>query len=140
MKMLPWHCIRTIEARHVMTLERTLRPPKVLFILLRAGNVGHADRVPYDALTLVEGTHEAERDGEDGPAALPGLHGACGEAAAITHTFNVVYDRDLAVAGEHKIAVHAVDTEVRVDSALRGGEALGDDGAAIDAACARWVP
>jgi len=98
MELLRWHGIRTIEARHVMTLERPLRPSKVLFILLRPGNVGHADGVPYDALALVKGAHEAERDGKDRPATLPGLYGTCSEAAAIAHTFDVVYDGDLAVA------------------------------------------
>lgn len=124
----------------MMALERALRSPKVLFVLLRPGNVGHADCVPYNALALVEGTHEAERDGENRPAALSGLHGACGEAAAIAHAFDVVYNGDLAVAGEHKVAVHAVDAELCVNGALRGGETLGDDGASVHAARARWVP
>jgi hypothetical protein len=53
---------------------------------------------------------------------------------------DVVEDGDGGVAGEHEVAVHAVDGEVCGDGELGGGEALGDYGAAVDAAGSRGVP
>jgi len=61
----------------------------------------------------------------------------------------MVEDRNRGVAGEDKVAVHAVDQELGIggglegrewDSSLRGAETLGYDGAAVDAARVAGVP
>lgn len=84
--------------------------------------------------------HKAHRNCKDAFPTLPGLHRARREALAFAHVLDVVQDRDARVAGQHEVAVHRVHGEVRWDGALRGGEALGDDGAAVDAARAGRVP
>lgn len=83
---------------------------------------------------------EAERRGEDGSSALPGLHRAGRKALAVAHALDMVHDGDLGVAGEDEVAVHAVDGEVAGDGALGGGQGLGDGGAAIDAARTGRMP
>ena len=53
----------------------------------------------------------------------------------------MVEDRDVPVAREHEVAVHAVHgVFVGGDCELRGGETLGDRGAAEDAAGAGRMP
>jgi len=52
----------------------------------------------------------------------------------------MVDNRDLSVAVQHEVAVHGMDVEVFGDGALRGGETLGYDGAAVDSAGAGGVP
>lgn len=84
--------------------------------------------------------HEAQRGGEDGSPALARLHGARSEGPALANVLDMVEDGEGAVAGEHEVAVHAVDGEVRGDGELSGGEALGYHGAAVDAAGAGGVP
>lgn len=49
-------------------------------------------------------------------------------------------DGDLRGPREEEVAVARVDEEVVGHRLLRGGKTLGDDGAAKDAAGARWVP
>ena len=83
---------------------------------------------------------EAHRRREDALAALARLHGARDEGFPVADALDVVEDGDLRVAGEDKVAVHAVDCEVRRDGRLRRGEALRDGGAAEDAARPRRVP
>ncbi len=78
--------------------------------------------------------HERQRRGEDAFAPLPGLDGACDEAFAVADALDVVQDRNLRVAGEHKVAVHAVNCEVRRNGGLRRGEALRNRRAPKDAA------
>ncbi len=75
--------------------------------------------------------HEGEGGGEDGLAALSGLHGAGAEGAAFAHVLDVVDDGDVGVAVEDEVAVHAVDGEGVGDGALGGGEALGYGCAAL---------
>lgn len=53
---------------------------------------------------------------------------------------DVVHDGDLGVAGENEVAVHAVNGKVRGDGSLGGGEALRDDGTAVDAAGSWGMP
>ena len=53
---------------------------------------------------------------------------------------DVVDNRNLRVPVQHEVAVHAVHGEIVGDGALRGGEALGYGGAAVDSARAGWVP
>lgn len=83
---------------------------------------------------------EAQGGGENGPAALSRLHCARDETSTIADPFNVVKNRQLGVAGENKVAVHAVDGEIVGNGAHGGRKTLGDGGAAIDAACAWRVP
>ena len=52
----------------------------------------------------------------------------------------MVEDWDTGVPGEDEVAVHGMDGEVGGDGALGGGETLGYDGAAVDAAGSRGVP
>ena len=83
---------------------------------------------------------EAHCRREDALPALPRLHGARDEGFPVADALDVVEDRDLAVARQHEVAVHAVDREVRGDGGLGRGEALRDGGAAEDAARAGRVP
>lgn len=53
---------------------------------------------------------------------------------------NVVEDGNGRVAGEDEVAVHGVDGEVGGHGSLGCGEALGDHGAAVDAAGSGRVP
>lgn len=53
---------------------------------------------------------------------------------------DVVHDGDLSVASENEIAVHAVNGKVRGDGSLGSGEALRDDGTAVDAAGSWGMP
>lgn len=87
------------------------------------------------------GAHERDRRGEDTFPALTSLDCSRDETASVTYTFDVIENGDLAVAGEHEVAVHAVDgVEVTGDGELGGGQALGDGGAAEDAAGTGRVP
>lgn len=52
----------------------------------------------------------------------------------------MIYDGDLGVTGEDKVAVHTVHEEVIRYSSLRGGQALRDHGAAVDAARTGGMP
>lgn len=83
---------------------------------------------------------ERESGGEDAFPLLPRLDSARGEGFPGAHVLDVVEDGDGRVACEHEVAVHAVDGEVWWDGELRRGEALGYDGAAVDAAGAGGVP
>lgn len=83
---------------------------------------------------------ETQRRCENGPSALPCLHGSGGEASAGAHALDMVYDRNLGVAGKNKVAVHTVHEEVVRDSPLCGREALRDHSTAVDAARARGMP
>ena len=84
--------------------------------------------------------HEGEGGGEDGLAALSGLHRARAEASPFSYVLDVVDDGYVGVAVQHEVAVHAVHCEGRGDGALGRGEALGYGGAAVDSAGAGWVP
>lgn len=87
--------------------------------------------------------HEATRRGKDAPPLLPRLYRPRHKALPVAHPLDVVQDRDRAVAREHEVAVHAVNEVFgcgRRDGGLRGGEALGDDGAPVDAASTGRVP
>lgn len=84
--------------------------------------------------------HETQGGREDRAAALPRLHRACGEALALADVLDGVYDGDVGVAGKDEVAVHGVDEEGGGDGFLGGGEALRDDGAAVDAAGAGRMP
>ena len=85
--------------------------------------------------------HKTYRRRENASSALPGLHGSCNETSPVAHSFYVVQDRDLAVARQHEVAVHAVDCVVLGrDSELGCGEALGYRDAAEDTAGAGRVP
>ena len=87
--------------------------------------------------------HKATRRREDTPALLPRLYGPGHETFPVPHTLDVIEDGDRAVACEHKVAVHTVDEVLGGggrDGGLRGGEALGYHGAAVDAPGAWGVP
>lgn len=77
---------------------------------------------------------------EDRLAPLSGLHSARGKATTLSHVLHMVDDGDLAVAVEHKVAVHGVDVEVLGHGSLRSRQTLRDHGAAIDASRAWRVP
>lgn len=83
---------------------------------------------------------ETQRRCKNGPSALPCLHGSGGEASAGAHALDMVYEGDLGVASENKVAVHTVHEEIVRDGSLCGGEALRDHGAAVDAARAGGMP
>lgn len=55
---------------------------------------------------------ETQRRREDRPATLSGLHRACDKAASITHTLDMVQDRNFGVSGQNEVAVHAVHGKV----------------------------
>ena len=86
------------------------------------------------------GAHEGHGGGEDDAAALAGLDGTGDEGFPVANALDVVEDRDVGVAREDEVAVHAVDGEVERDGGLRSAEALSDGSAAIDAAGAGRVP
>jgi hypothetical protein len=64
---------------------------------------------------------KTQRRCENRSSALSCLNGSSGEASAGAHALDMIYDWDLGVAGEDKIAVHAVHEEVIRDSSLCGG-------------------
>jgi hypothetical protein len=65
---------------------------------------------------------------------------ACCEGFAFPDVLDVVHDRNLGVASENEVAVHAVDGKVRGYGSLGGGEALRDDGTAVDTAGSWGMP
>jgi hypothetical protein len=83
---------------------------------------------------------KTQRRCENRPSALSCLNGSGGEAAAGAHALDMIYDWDLGVTGEDKVAVHTVHEEVIRYSSLRGGQALRDHGAAVDAARTGGMP
>lgn len=83
---------------------------------------------------------KTQRRCENGSSTLSCLNGSSSEAAAGAHALDMVYDWDLGVTGENKIAVHAVHEEIIRYSSLRRGEALRDHGAAVDAARTGGMP
>lgn len=92
---------------------------------------------PLSARTLPCKTHSGS---ENTLPTLTSLHSASRERLALTDVLDVVEDRDTGVPSEDEVAVHGVDGEVGGDSALGGGETLGYDGAAVDAAGSRGMP
>jgi len=114
------------------------RGPAIL--LRRHDALGHGNAV-IDRLVAARALpHERQGGGEDGPPALPRLHGARREGLAFAHVLDVVQHGQRRVARQHEVAVHAVDREVWGHRQLRRGEALRDHGAAEDAAGAWGVP
>ncbi len=115
---------RTIQDLNPLTLKR---PPTALPIPIRTPlphrprprHVRHAGLVRHQLPAAAALAHEAHGDGEDGLAALAGLHRAGGEALALAHVLDVVQDGDLGVARQHEVAVHRVHGKVRGYGALR---------------------
>lgn len=83
---------------------------------------------------------ETECGGEDDFAALAGLDGARCKAAALSYALNGIYDRDIGIAGEHKIAMHRVNEEIVSNGMLGSFETLRNDGAAVNTSSARRMP
>lgn len=136
MRVLP-----TIHDSHLLRLKRTaVFPSRRGRRLLRRRNSRHARGMLEFLLPPTVLATEAERSGEDGPAALPGLNGAGRKAPAVAHALDMIDDGDLRVAGEDEVAVHAMDGEIAGHGALGGGQGLGDGGAAVDAARAGGMP
>ena len=118
--------------------------PRCSSRLLRQPPLMLHDLVPRTPLP-----HKTARRRENHLPLLPCLHRARNEALPVAHALNMVEDRNRGVAGEDKVAVHAVDQELGIggglegrewDSSLRGAETLGYDGAAVDAARVAGVP
>lgn len=83
---------------------------------------------------------KAQRRCENRSTALSCLNGSSREASAGAHALDVIYDGDLGVTGENKVAVHAVHEEVVRYGSLCGGQALRDHGTAVDAARTGGMP
>ena len=138
---------RTVQDLNPLTLKRPITAitplehlPLRPLALIRPRHVRHVGLVLHQLLPSTPLAHETHRHGENAFPALPRLHRARRETLAGPHVLDVVQDRDLGVPGQHEVAVHRVHGEVRGYGALGGGEALGDDGAAVDAAGAGGVP
>lgn len=108
--------------------------------ILGRRDVGHPRAVLNTLLTAAVDSVETERRGEDGPPALSRLHGSSRKALAGAHSLDMIGNRQLRVAGKHKITVHAVDKELVGDGALSRAEALRDHRASVDAPRARRMP
>jgi hypothetical protein len=100
----------------------------------------HARGVLEPLLAAAVFPAEAQCGGEDGAPSLSSLDGAGCKALAVTYPFNVIHDRDLGVARQDEVAVHAVHREIARDSSLGGGQALGNHGTAVDAASSWGMP
>lgn len=85
-------------------------------------------------------TDEADGGGEDAGSLLPSLNCARRVRSTITDALDVVQDGRLGRSREEKVAVARVNEKSLWHRLLRGGEALRDDGAAIDAAGAWGMP
>jgi hypothetical protein len=77
---------------------------------------------------------------ENNLASLSSLYCPRYEGATVADVFDVVDYGDVGVAGQNKVAVHAVDGEVLGDGVLSCRKALGYYCAAIDAAGSGRVP
>lgn len=135
--------IAAAEHLDVMALERPGARPLGLAVPVigrRDDAVRQRGRVAHLLLAAGGLAHEADGGGEDAAALLARLDGAGGEGAAVTHALDVVEDGNLVGAGEQEVAVARVREELVRHRLLRRRERLRDDGPAVDAARAGWMP
>jgi hypothetical protein len=64
---------------------------------------------------------EAQGGCKDRAAPLSGLYRSRRKALPIADPFNVIYDGELRIPRQYKIAVHAMDGEVLGDRSISGG-------------------
>ena len=131
-----------VEDIELLALKRRACPLcSILIIWLgRSGHVRHVCAVLHQLTPTTVLPYEAHGGGEDGLPPLPRLYRPCGKASPFTNVFDMVDYGYVVIAGEDKVAVHAVDGEVGRDRLLRRGEALCNRATSIDASSSRRVP